>query len=483
MTPSIAPDLLEAFPELLLAGLAMWLLLVAVAGKQENYRLVSRLGVLVLVAVACAVYFFCRENTTAFGGMFINDGFSAYMKLLVVTGSAVSMLMATKFLEREKIDRIEYPILMLFSTLGMMLMISANDLISLYISLELQSLPLYVLAAIRRDSIRSTEAGLKYFVLGALSSGLLLYGSSLVYGFSGATGFAQIAAVLQAQPVASLGVVTGMVMMMAGLAFKISAVPFHMWAPDVYEGAPTSVTAFFAIAPKVAAIALVTRLLMGPFGDMTEQWRQVIIVISMASMALGGVAAIVQTNIKRLLAYSSIGHMGYALIGLAAASNEGIRGIVIYMTLYVAMSIGVFSIVLMMKKKDQMVEKISDLSGLAQQQPALALAMSIMMFSMAGIPPLAGFFGKLFIFQSAVNAGLYTLAIVGVLTSVIAAYYYLRIIKVMYFEQAETGIDKAEDGGLNLILLVSSLVIVFFIASPAPLLASAEAAAQSLLVK
>ena len=474
-------DLMVALPELKLVVMALALLLLGVFTKKEYYRLISGLSVFALLFVAGLIIFY-NTTGTAFNGMFIADGFSSYMKLVVVLGSAVSLLMATQYVEREKINRIEYPILVLFATLGMMLMISANNLISLYMGLELQSLPLYVLAAIQRDSVRSTEAGLKYFVLGALSSGLLLYGSSLIYGFSGATGFPQIAEALHGHGTVSLGVVTGLVMILAALSFKISAVPFHMWAPDVYEGAPTPVTAFFAIAPKVAAMALVTRVLMGPFGDMVEQWRQVIVVISIASMALGGVAAIVQTNIKRLLAYSSIGHMGYALVGVAAASTAGVQAVVIYMTIYAIMSAGIFCVVLMMKQRGKMVEKISDLSGLAKEQPLLALAMSILMFSMAGIPPLAGFFGKLFIFQSAVASGLYTLAIVGVLTSVVAAYYYIRIIKVMYFEEsAGAGFAPAHDRGLNLILCAVSAFVVFFIILPAPVLNSAEAAAQALI--
>jgi len=475
-------DLMVALPELKLAGMALILLLGGVLTKKEHYRVIAGLAVLTLLVVAGLIVF-CAPLGTAFNGLFVSDGFSAYMKVLVVLGSAVALLMATQYLEREKINRIEYPILVLFATLGMMLMISANNLISLYVGLELQSLPLYVLAAIQRDSVRSTEAGLKYFVLGALSSGLLLYGSSLIYGFSGAAGFPQIADALNIQPTISLGVVTGMVLLLAGLSFKISAVPFHMWAPDVYEGAPTPVTAFFAIAPKVAAIALLTRVLMGPFGNMSEQWRQVIVVISILSMTLGGVAAVVQTNIKRLLAYSSIGHMGYALVGLAAGTLAGVQAIVIYMTLYAVMSAGVFCIVLMMKKDGKMVEKISDLSGLGKEQPLLALAMSILMFSMAGIPPLAGFFGKLFIFQSAVAAGLYTLAVIGVLTSVIAAYYYIRIIKVMYFEESEAKLDAAKDCSLNLILIAVSVAVTFFIILPGPVLTSAQAAAQALINK
>lgn len=481
MTPFEPQDLITAQPEIKLAAAALILLLLGVITKKEYYRQIASLSIVALLVVA-ALIVFGAGGGVAFNGLFISDSFSSYMKLLVVMGSAVSLLMATQYLEREKINRIEYPILILFATLGMMLMISANNLISLYVGLELQSLPLYVLAAIQRDSIRSTEAGLKYFVLGALSSGLLLYGSSLIYGFSGATGFPQIAEALHAQQAVSLGVITGMVLLLAGLAFKISAVPFHMWAPDVYEGAPTPVTAFFAIAPKVAAIALLTRVLMGPFGDMVEQWRQVIVVISILSMALGGVAAVVQTNIKRLLAYSSIGHMGYALVGLAAASNAGVQAVVIYMSIYAVMSAGAFCIVLMMKKNGKMVEKISDLSGLGKQQPLLALAMSIMMFSMAGIPPLAGFFGKLFVFQAAVAAGLYTLAVVGVLTSVIAAYYYIRIIKVMYFEESDAvGFDPAADRMLNVILTAICVAIVFFLVLPGPVLNSAQAAAAALI--
>lgn len=482
MTSFNMPDLMIILPELKLAGGGLFLLLLGVLMKKEHYRLIAGLSMALLLAVA-AIIVYCAQPGTAFGGLFVSDAFSSYMKLLVVLGAAVSLFMATGYLEREKINRIEYPILVLFSTLGMMLMISANNLIALYVGLELQSLPLYVLAAIQRDSVRSTEAGLKYFVLGALASGLLLYGSSLIYGFSGSTNFAQIAAALDTQTgPASLGVITGLVMIIAALAFKISAVPFHMWAPDVYEGAPTPVTAFFAIAPKVAAIALITRVLMDPFGDLITQWRQVLSVVSIASMTLGGVAAIVQTNIKRLLAYSSIGHVGYALVGLTAAGLMGLQSVIIYMTLYVIMSAGVFAIVLMMKRQGKMVEKISDLAGLGKEQPLLAFCMTILMFSMAGIPPLAGFFGKLFVFQAAVASGLYVLAIVGVLTSVIAAFYYIRIIKVMYFEDsAQGGFDPVQDRALKLVLTAVSVVILFFIALPGPIMNSAQAAAQALI--
>jgi NADH-quinone oxidoreductase subunit N len=475
------PNLVPVFPELMLAVVTLLLLVVGAVLKKDASKLVTRLGVFALLALGVFIFRQPHEPITTFSGMFVNDGFAAFMKILVIAGSAISMLMATSYLQREKINSAEYPILILFSTLGMMLMISANDLISLYMALELQSLPLYVLAAIRRDSSTSTEAGLKYFVLGALSSGMLLYGASLIYGFTGSTGFATIAAsLLENKEVASLGVITGIVLMLSGLAFKISAVPFHMWAPDVYEGAPTPVTAFFAIAPKVAAIALITRVLLGPFGSMVHDWRQIVEVIAVASMVLGAVAAISQTNIKRLLAYSSIGHMGYALVGLVAANVAGVQGVLIYLTLYMVMSIGVFCIVLMMKRHDKMIENIHDLAGLAKSQPMLALAMAVMMFSMAGIPPLAGFFGKLFIFQSAVSAGFYTLAIIGVVASVVSTFYYLRVIKLMYFDEAPmVPMDAAKDVVLNSILAAATLLTVGFIFVPAPLLGGALGAAET----
>jgi NADH-quinone oxidoreductase subunit N len=480
-------ELAAAYPEISLAVLAMLLLLFGISRSKEDYHSVANLSVAALLAALAAVAMQCRschEGAQAFNGMFITDGFTGFMKALVLIGSTASILLAARYVERQRIMRFEYPILMLFATLGMMLMISANDLIALYMGLELQSLPLYVLASLQRDTVRSTEAGLKYFVLGALSSGILLYGASLIYGYTGATGFNAIGAALahQGGQAAGLGIIVGMVMLLSGLAFKISAVPFHMWTPDVYEGAPTSVTAFFAIAPKLAALALLTRVFMGPFLPLAAQWQQVVCVIAVATMALGAVAAIGQSNIKRLLAYSSIGNMGYALVGLAAANEEGVRAIMIYAAIYMIMSIGAFAIVLMMKQKDRMVEQISDLSGLAERQPLLALAMTIMMFSMAGVPPLAGFFGKLFVFQAAIGAGLYTLAVIGVIASVVAAYYYLRIIRVMYFESAgDEAIDPAEDRPLNLLLAGSSLLVVLFIAFPGPLLSSAQAGAQSLL--
>ncbi|MDP2205508.1 MAG: NADH-quinone oxidoreductase subunit NuoN [Alphaproteobacteria bacterium] len=481
MKPFQAPELMPAFPEIFLAIVALFLIVLGVSRKEEDSTTVSNFSLFGLIAVAAVMCRFCNESFTTFGGMYITDSFAVYMKVLVLSGSAITIFMSARYMERQRISRFEYPVLILFSTMGMMLMISANDLMSLYMAIELQSLPLYVLAAMQRDNVKSTEAGLKYFVLGALSSGMLLYGASLIYGFTGATNFDAIAVALQAQDAVPLGVVTGMVLLLSGLAFKIAAVPFHMWTPDVYEGAPTSVTAFFAIVPKIAALALIVRVFMGPFEPMIDQWRQVVVLLAVASMAVGAVAAIAQHNIKRMLAYSSIGHMGFALVGLAAANEAGVKAIAIYAALYMLASIGTFAIVLMMKQKDRMVEDIRDLAGLAARQPMIALSMAIMMFSMAGIPPMAGFFGKLFVFQAAVDAGLYGLAVFGVVASVVSAFYYLRIIKVMYFDAApDEGLDAATDGRLNTVLVLSSGAVLLFIILPAPLLGAASAAAAAL---
>lgn len=478
-------QIMAAFPEIVLALLSMVVLLLGVFGKDDSknhYDIIVRLAIFSLMTVAYLAYRQADKTNIVFNGMFISDGFSTYMKLLVIGGSITSLLMSTKYLVRHKLDKAEYPALIMFSTIGMMLMISSNSLISLYMGLELQILPLYVLAAMHRDRIRSSEAGLKFFLLGTLSSGLLLYGASMIYGFTGSVGFEQIAIYLDVNNgESSIGVIIGMVLMICALAFKISAVPFHMWVPDVYEGAPAPVAAFFAIAPKLAAVALFTRLLMMPFGGMIDMWQQVIIALSVASMAVGSIAAIKQTNIKRLLAYSSIGHMGYALVGLAAGTKIGIQSLITYITIYAVMSAGAFCIVLLMTKKDIMVEKIKDLAGLGVQQPKLGLAMAVIMFSMAGLPPLAGFFGKFFIFQAAINAELYALAVLGVIMSVISAYYYLRIIKIMYFVGSEEGIDEAQDMWLKFILNFCAIATVVFVLFPMPLLNATEVAVQALM--
>jgi NADH-quinone oxidoreductase subunit N len=393
--------------------------------------------------------------------------------------------MAWRFIERENMSRFEFPVLMLFATVGMMMMVSANDLISLYIGLELQSLSLYVIAAFRRDTLRSTESGLKYFVLGALSSGMLLYGSSLVYGFAGTTNFTTLAEILQqaaqAGQAPSIGLIVGVVFVIAGLAFKVGGVPFHMWTPDVYEGAPTPVTAFFASAPKIAAMALFVRVLMGPFAELVDQWQQVVVAISLLSMVLGALAAISQTNIKRLMAYSSIGHVGYALIGLAAGTEAGVRGLAVYMAIYLFMNLGTFAVILCMRQKDRMVENIDDLRGLSRTHPLMALAMGIFMFSMAGIPPLAGFFSKLYVFLAAIEAELYTLAVVGVLSSVVGAFYYLRIVKLMYFDEPAESFDQPFGREMSLIMGAAGAITLLFFVFPSPIVAGAEAAAASLL--
>ena len=409
------------------------------------------------------------------------DGFAVYMKWLALIGSSLVLLMSTAYNEREKIARFEYPVLILFATLGMMMMISANDLMALYIGLELQSLALYVIAAFHRDSVRSSESGLKYFVLGALSSGLLLYGASLVYGFAGTTGFEPLAQILKvgSGPPAT-GLIIGLVFVLAGLAFKVSAVPFHMWTPDVYEGAPTPVTAFFAVAPKIAAIALLLRVVTGPFGGLVAEWQQIVVVLSIASMVLGAFAAIHQTNIKRLLAYSSIGHVGYALVGLAAGTETGLHGVLVYMTVYLVMSVGTFGCVLCMCQRGRMVEGIDDLAGLAKTQPMMALVLAIFMFSMAGIPPLAGFFGKLYVFLAAIEAELYTLAVIGVLSSVLGAFYYLRIVKLMYFDEPQESFDRAIGAKMRVILVGTGLFTLFFFIYPAPILTAARTAAAAL---
>jgi NADH-quinone oxidoreductase subunit N len=478
-----APDFLPAVPEIALACAALLLLLLGVFRGEGGTRLVSWLAVLVLVGILVLAARFDIPRHIAFYGMFVTDAFALFMKALVLIGSAVAIVMSIRFNEEHGIARFEFPVLVLLAATGMMVMVSANDLITLYLGLELQSLALYVVAAFDRDSVRSSEAGLKYFVLGALSSGMLLYGASMIYGFAGTTSFAALAQVLGGAGTPSTGLIIGIVFVTVGLAFKVSAVPFHMWVPDVYEGAPTPVTAFFAVAPKMAAIALFMRFLIEPFGAMLAQWQQIIIFLSVASTVLGAVAAIAQTNIKRLMAYSSIGHIGYALIGLAAASPAGIRGVLVYMAIYLFMNVGTFAVILCMRHQGKMLENISDLAGLSRTQPGLALALAIFMFAMAGIPPTAGFFSKLYIFLAAIDAKLTGLAIIGVVASVVGAFYYLRIVKVMYFDEPAGAFDRPIAIELKAVLIVAAIVTMFFFLLPDPLVGSAEAAAASLFGK
>ncbi len=475
-------DYMAALPEIFLAGAGLALLMLGVFLRGDSTRRIAWLCVACLVVCAVLVVSFASGQAMAFGNLYVADGFAAFLKVLVLIGSALAIIMSLDYVERESMKRFEFPVLMLFATLGMLMMLSANDLISLYLGLELQSLALYVVAAFRRDSVRSTEAGLKYFVLGALSSGMLLYGASMIYGFAGTTSFAGLSATFapgSGTPPA-IGIIVGIVFLAAGLAFKVSAVPFHMWTPDVYEGAPTPVTAFFAIAPKVAAIGLFTRVMIGPFGDLVAQWQQIIVFISIASMILGALAAINQSNIKRLMAYSSIGHVGYALVGLAPGSELGVRGLLVYMAIYLVMNVGTFGCILLMWQKGRMVEGIRDLAGLSRTHPALALALAIFMFSLAGIPPMAGFFGKFFVFQAAIDAGLYTLAVIAVVTSVISAFYYLRIVKVMYFDEAAESFDRPIAWPMKLIIGGSTVAILLFLVVAGPVLRSAGAAAHSL---
>ena len=429
-------DILPALPEMMLASLALVLVLVAAYGGEEtqNAQRVSRIALGSIALALMLIWFGTAADETAFGGMFRADSFANYMKILVLLGTFGALYMSITPLAKDDINKPEFAILVVLALVGMMLMISANDLMSLYMAVELQSLPLYVVAAMRTNSLRSSEAGLKYFLLGALSSGMLLYGASLVYGYAGTTSFSGIAAAVSVDQL-PLAFIVGMVFMVSGIAFKISAAPFHMWTPDVYEGSPSPVTALFAIAPKLAAMALMMRLTYGAFGAIETEWSQVLIALSIASMVVGALGAIMQRDIKRMMAYSSIAHMGYALAGLAAGSHQGALGVMIYMTGYIFMGAGSFAIILLMRRDGQSATRIVDLQGLSRTHPMLALGLMIMMFSMAGIPPLAGFFGKWYVFLAAVNAGLVPLAVVGVVMSVVGAFYYLRIIKIMYLKK------------------------------------------------
>lgn len=462
-------------PALILGIGGMALLLAGVLTKRDRFTFCT-MGAVVLLVLA-AISSATAPDGVIFGGLLKTSLFTRFADMLVYLGAAMALILSLDYNRRENIARFEYPVLVLLAVLGMIVMVSAADLMTLYIGFELQSLALYITAAIARDSLRSTEAGLKYFVLGALASGLLLYGISLVYGFAGTTNFAALANVLGNG--AGYGTVVGIVFVLVGLAFKISAAPFHMWTPDVYEGAPTPVTALFGTAPKAAAMALFLSVMVGPFGHLVAQWQSLIEILSIISMALGALAAIGQTNIKRLIAYSSIGHMGYALMGLAAGTVAGFQATLVYLALYVVMSFGAFACIIAMRRKGQAVEKIADLAGLAGQRPWLALALAIIMWAMAGIPPLSGFFGKLYVFAAAMNAGLVQLAIIGVVTSIIGAFYYLRVIKVMYFDRGAPDLDVTPSS-VKFVMSVGALVTVLYIFMPGPLVSAAAAAARAL---
>jgi NADH-quinone oxidoreductase subunit N len=474
--PAQLSALMAVAPELLLAGGAMLLLMVGAFRGERAVLVADTIAIVFLVVAGVIVASLPDGKPAALGGSFVIDNFARYLKILALAGAAAVILMSFDYVKRQMRPTFEYPVLILLSVTGMLMLISANDLIALYLGLELMSLSLYVLAAFDRESVRATEAGLKYFVLGALSSGMLLYGASLIYGFTGTVNFAGIAA---AAGEGGIGLVFGLVFLFAGLCFKVSAVPFHMWTPDVYEGAPTPVTAFFAAAPKVAAIAVFVRAAVVAFPTVAVQWQQILVFVAIASMVLGAFAAIGQHNIKRLMAYSSIGHMGYALVGLAAGTAEGVQGVVVYMSIYVAMTLGTFACILAMRRGDRMVEEIADLKGLARTKPAMAFFLAMLLFSMAGVPPLAGFFAKFYVFLAAIKAGLYTLAVIGVLASVVGAYYYLMIIKAMYFDEPEGQLETMP-GELKAVLGVTGLFVLLFFAWPAPLVDAAATAAKSL---
>src|SRR5215467_1760068 len=470
-------DLMPLLPELVLACGAMLMLMLGAFVGERSAAMVNGWCVAVLVLAGVALAWLPAGPNAMFGGSFLVDDYARFLKILTLIGSAGALLLSLDYLTFEKQQKFEYGALFLLATLGMLMLISASDLIALYLGLELMSLPLYVIAASNRENARSTEAGLKYFVLGALSSGMLLYGASLIYGFTGTINFAGIAKVTQNG--AGIGLIFGLVFLFVGFCFKVSAVPFHMWTPDVYEGAPTPVTAFFAAAPKVAGIAMFVRTTVMAFPEITQQWQQIVVFVSIASMALGAFAAIGQRNIKRLMAYSSIGHMGYALVGLAAGTPEGVQGVLVYMSIYVAMTLGTFAVILSMRRDGRYVENIGDLAGLARTHPTMAFFLGVLLFSLAGIPPLAGFFAKFYVFLAAIKAGLFALAVIGVITSVIGAYYYLAIVKIMYFDEPARGFERMPTL-LRLVLGVSGLINILFFVYPAPLLGAATVAAKSL---
>jgi NADH-quinone oxidoreductase subunit N len=469
-------SLMPVLPELVIIIGAMALLMLGVFRGEGSTPLVEAGALLVLAIAVVLVVMQPAAPVEMFGGSIVIDTFSRFFKVLILIGAAAALLMSAPFWRNHALNRFEFSVVVLLSVAGMMVMVSARDLISLYLGIELMSLSLYVIAAIDRENIRSTEAGLKYFVLGALSSGMLLYGASLIYGFTGTVSFAGIAAAAK-EP--SLGLIFGIVFLFAGLAFKVSAVPFHMWTPDVYEGAPTPVTAFFSAAPKVAAIALFVRVAVGAFPNVMLQWQQIVVFIAIASMVLGAFAAIGQRNIKRLMAYSSIGHVGYALVGLAPGTANGVSGVLIYMTIYLAMTLGTFAVIIAMRRDGGQVEEIDQLAGLSRTHPALAFVLAALLFSLAGIPPLAGFFAKFYVFLAAIEGKFYTLAVIGVLASVVGAYYYLRIVKIMYIDEPVAKFLPMPKAVAAVLLLSGAFVILFFV-YPGPLVAAANAAAKSL---
>jgi len=482
MTGLTFVSLYPVWPELFMVISTLMLLVIGVIKGNEFTSLLFKLCFGVVAISAIMMFGVPTEKIYALNDMFVLGRFAMFSKLAIAVAVGISLILSSRYLREEALNRFEYPILMMFATLGMFMMVSASHLLSFYIALELQSLSLYVLAAFRRRSVTSSEAGLKYFILGALSSGLILFGISLIYGFTGVLGYSDIASVVPGLEGDRLtGFLFGVMFVLSGLAFKVSAVPFHMWTPDVYEGAPTSVTAFFAMAPKLAAFAMLIRFLGGPLENLADQWQVVIIFLSVMSMAWGAFAGLAQTRIKRLLAYSSISNVGFALIGVAAATAEGYAAAMFYMVIYMITTAGIFAFVMFMRRDGRALKEISDLSGLSKTHPLMAYGFAVLMFSISGIPPLAGFFGKFFVFEVAVAEGMYALAVFGVLTSV-AAFYYLRIIKVMFFDEEEDAFDQPHSIGRKSVAVLALAFSVLFILSPLKLLETARQATQVVYV-
>ena len=475
---SLSFQFAHSLPEIIIALGALFLLMLGAFGAGTRDWIITEVAICILGVALLSMFFPVEGKAVIWNGAFVDDAFARFMKALALGGALISLVLSREFMAREGIDFFEFPVLVLLAALGMSMLISANGLIALYVGLELMSLALYVIAAFHRDNLRASEAGLKYFALGALSSGMLLYGSSLIYGFTGTVNFPELAIALRDQP--SLGVIFGLAFIMAGLAFKMSLAPFHMWTPDVYEGAPTPVTAFFASAAKMAAAAITMRIVITAFPGIKLQWQQIIIFISILSMIVGAFGALWQTNIKRLMAYSSIGHMGFAMVGLAAGNENGVAGVLIYLAIYLIMTLGTFAAILCMRVGNHYVENIGDLAGLSRNNGLMAFAMAMMMFSLSGIPPLAGFFAKYYVFAAAINAGLYWLAVIGMLASTIAAFYYLRVVKIVYFDEPARPFETAaiEIRGVMTICLI---FVVIFAAIASPLVEAAGAAARSLV--
>ena len=452
-------------PEIFLS-LSIFITLIVGVFVKNSYNLVTNITYVIIISLLLIIFKTFSDSGNLFSNSFVTNSFTNFFKILILLGTLFVMLITQDFIKEMKINYFEYPLLLLFSVLGMFFMISSNDLMSFYLGLELQSLALYILASIDRDNLKSNESGIKYFVLSALSSGLLLYGCSLLYGFTGSTNFEEINLKIELE---NTGAIFAMVFILVGLAFKVSAVPFHMWTPDVYQGSPSSVTSFFAVVPKVAGIAILIRFLYIPFEQLIDQWKNILVFMSLASMILGAIAAIGQTNIKRLIAYSSIGHIGYALAGISTGTITGYSSSITYISIYVIMNLGVFGCIFLMKKEGEYCEDIKDLAGISKQNPLLAISFLIIMFSLAGIPPLAGFFAKFYVFMSVIESGMYTLAIVGLLTTVISAFYYLRIIKIIYFDEIKEPFDKIKNLGITRTVFMSCSILILFFLYPSVL--------------